>query len=280
MVLRSAEKAGLVRGVRPQPKVPQPKVPQFKVAGPGAKPTASAATAGRPAVVYLKNLAGPPVGAEPDEPILSDLLRDGFVVLVFDLQKDPRAAAPWINADLRRLRQGIGRLLSAEAIDEDHVYILPAGDRLKRDIVYYGQGDQAYRLDLRYPSRPRQPTPVLMQIPVTNDNRMNNRFGHCYYNDLIAEAALTRGYAVAQVDPPLKTYVGLDPMPEVAWRFKAAVRTIRSQASACGFSDRIGVLGFSAAAARRPSWPCPAGSSGSKGTARTANSPVASRPRC
>jgi pectinesterase len=84
-----------------------------------------------------------------------------------------------------------------------------------------------------------------MQIPVSNGNRLDNKSGHYRYSDMIAECGLTLGYAVALVEPPLKKYQGLDPMPDVAWRLKAAVRTIRSEASACQLSDRIAVMGFS-----------------------------------
>ena len=199
----------------------------------------------RPGIVYLKNLAAPRAGTEPDEPILADLLREGFVVLVLDLGHQPKAMAPHINADLRLLRRGMGRLFSAEAVNHDQVYILAEGDRLKRNIVYYEKNGQTYRLDLRHPSRPKQPSAVLMQIPVSNDNRLDNKSGHYRYNDLIAECGLTLGYAVALVDPPLKTYAGIDKMPDVAWRLKAAVRTIRSEAAACNLSDRIGAMGFS-----------------------------------
>jgi len=202
----------------------------------------------RGAVVYLKNLAAPRAGTEPDEPILADLLTDGLVVLVLDLQHQPKALAPHINEDLRLLRRGLGRLFSAEAVNHDQVYLLAEGDRLKRDIVYYEKDGETYRLDLRYPSRPRQPSPVLMQIPVSNDNRLDNKAGHYRYHDMIAECGLTLGYAVALVDPPLKTYQGIDPMPDVAWRLKAAVRTIRSEAAACQLSDRMAVMGFSRSA--------------------------------
>ena len=200
---------------------------------------------GRGAVVYLKNLSAPRAGTEPDGPILADLLREGLIVLVLDLQNQPKAVAPHLNDDLRLLRRGLGRLFSAEAVNPDQVYVLAEGDRLKRNIVYYDKHGETYRLDLRYPSRPRRPSAVLMQVPVSNDNRLDNPSGHYRYNDLIAECGLTLGYAVALVDPPLKTYQGIDTMPDVAWRLKAAVRTIRSEASACNLSDRIGVMGFS-----------------------------------
>ncbi|MCE9556137.1 MAG: hypothetical protein K8T91_22540, partial [Planctomycetes bacterium] len=200
---------------------------------------------GRGAVVYLKNLAAPRAGTEPDESILTGLLDEGLIVLVLDLQNQPKAVAPHLNDDLRMLRRGLGRLFSAEAVNANQVYVLAEGDRLKRNIVYYDKNGEKYRLDLRYPSRPKQPSPVLMQIPVSNDNRLDNKSGHYRYNDLIAECGLTLGYAVALVDPPLKSYNGIDKMPEVAWRLKAAVRTIRSEAAACNLSDKIGVMGFS-----------------------------------
>jgi len=201
---------------------------------------------GRPAVVYLKNLPTERIGRESDEAIIADFLAQGFVVLTVDLEKNPKAVAPTINFDIWLMRRLIERLFVGQEIDQDHVYILPEGYRLARDIVFYTKKNETFALDVMYPSRPSRPVPVLMHISIDNASRMSNATAHWTYHDMAAECALTRGYAVAEVDNPLKVFMLFDPMPETAYRLKAAVRTIRSKAPQLGFDgDRIGVMGFS-----------------------------------
>jgi acetyl esterase/lipase len=201
---------------------------------------------GRPAVVYLKNLPTPRIGQEADETIIADFLKCGYIVLTVDLQKNPKGVAPTINLDLWLMRRMIGRLFSGEKIDEDYVYILPEGYRLASDVTFYSKGKETFALDIMYPSRPSRPVPLLMHISIDNASRMSNAAAHWTYHDMMAECALTRGYAVAEVDNPLKVFLLFDPMPQTAYRLKAAVRTIRSKAKELGFDgEHIGVMGFS-----------------------------------
>jgi len=52
--------------------------------------------------------------------------------------------------------------------------------------------------------------------------------------------------AVAMADHPVKApYKGLDPMPDCAWKIKAAVRTLRAEGAALGFNGKIAAVGFS-----------------------------------
>lgn len=201
---------------------------------------------GRPAIIYLKNLVTPRIGQEPDEAILADFLTGGFVVLTVDLGKSPKAVAPMINHDLWLMRRLIDRLFQGEKVDRDHVYILPEGYRLARNILYYGGSGGDFHLDIRYPAKPARPVPVLMQIPVDNGSRMSNKYSHWAFHETVAEGGLTRGYASAQVDNPIKRYRGVDHMPQVAHRLKAAVRTIRCKAEQFGFDGKhVAVMGFS-----------------------------------
>ena len=206
---------------------------------------------GRAGIIYLKNLNAPRIGGESDESIIGDFLREGYLVLTIDYGKDPKAVAPYINPDLRAMRmclmgaRGRPGLFDPQRVQVDQTYILPEGYRLARDILYYGGGNDCYRLDVRYPSKAEKPVPAVMQIPVDNSNRMNNE-AHWRWNELISEGLLTRGYAAVQADNPIKHYKGVDYMPDIAYKLKAAVRTIRANAKQYNIdADHIGVMGFS-----------------------------------
>ena len=59
--------------------------------------TPPAGGAGVPVVFYLKNLAAPRVGTEPDEPILRDLRAAGHLVAVIDYANHPGSVLPGIT---------------------------------------------------------------------------------------------------------------------------------------------------------------------------------------
>ena len=205
---------------------------------------------GRPAIIYLKNLNFPRVGKEPDDSIIADLLKQGYLVMTIDYGKDPKAVAPHINFDLRMMRKQLGGSrgspgLFGRGVLVDNTYILPEGYRLLRDVVYYEDGGDRFRMDIRYPSKADKPMPAVMQIPVDNASRMGNGV-QVTYNEVLAEGFLTRGYAAVQVDNPIRKYAGVDYMPDIAYKLKAAVRTVRAKAKQCNIdSEHIGVMGFS-----------------------------------
>lgn len=214
------------------------------------KPDAPGAHRRRPGIIYLKGLNAPRIGREKDESIIADFLKQGYLVLTVDYGNDPKAVAPHINHDLRVMRRDVKRtrknpgLFAPQRVQENWVYMLPAGYRLARDIPYYGAKGE-FRLDIRYPSKAAKPVPVVMQNPVDNGNRMGNDV-QWQYNDLIAEGFLTRGYAIVQIDNPVKRYRGVDPMPDIAHKLKAAVRTVRANAKRYNLDGKhIGVMGFS-----------------------------------
>jgi len=211
---------------------------------------------GRPGILYLLNLAGERISAEADGPIIADFLQEGFLVLTIDYGKHDKAVAPFINHDLRvmrahippdRRRQRPG-LFDPQRVQENAVYILPEGYRMARNILYWPAdaqpGGALFHLDIRYPSKPKTPAPALIQNPVDNGNRMGNAVKYTY-NEVLVEAAMTRGYAAVQVDNPLKHYRGVDPMPDVAVKLKAAVRTVRANAKRFHLSGKVALMGFS-----------------------------------
>ena len=206
----------------------------------------------RPGIIYLKGLAGPRVGTEPDEPILTDLLKEGYLVVTVDYAKDPKAIAPHITYDLRVLRARIGPdrrtkwpgLFAPRPVDGEHTYILAEGYRIQRDILYYGPEKGGWYMDIRYPSKPKAPVPAIIQNPVENANRAGNWVKYTY-NEVLVSAAMTRGYAAVLVDNPVKHYRGVDPMPHVAVVLKSAIRTVRAKAKEYPLSGKVALMGFS-----------------------------------
>jgi acetyl esterase/lipase len=97
-----------------------------------------------------------------------------------------------------------------------------------------------------YPSKPKSPAPMLMEITCDNANRMGAG-SLLFCRDTLLEGAAVAGFVVAMVDHPVPPpYKGIDdPMPRSLHRTKAAVRTLRSLAPQVNGNGKIGVIGFS-----------------------------------
>lgn len=201
----------------------------------------------RPLVLYLQNLAAPRVGAEPDEAILAALRADGNLVVAVDFAGHPRSKWPHLNRDLAQLRDDLlhGRLLADQPIDQSRVYVVPSGCRLLRDTPFYTDGGRTLAMDVIYPSQPKQPVGAVLEFSCDNQHRMGNgSLAIC--SDTVLDGLAAEGFAVAMADHPVAApYKGLDPMPDSAWKIKAAVRTLRAQAERLPLSGQIGVVGFS-----------------------------------
>lgn len=199
-------------------------------------------------VVYLKNLSIPRLGQEPDEPILSDLVKDGDLVLVLDYAHDPKAISPDLNADMLKLRQDITakKLLGDYKVDPSHKFILVEGFRLKRDVPFDRDAKRVLAMDIQYPSKPTSPVPVLMEITCDNANRMGNG-SLLFCHDTLLDGGMAAGFAGAMIDHPVDPpYHGLDdPMPQLIYRLKSAVRTLRSLSPELDLNGNIGAVGFS-----------------------------------
>lgn len=211
------------------------------------EPPAAATAKPGPLVVYLKGLAAPRVGTESDETILADIRAQGFLVATLDYRGDARARWPHLNRDLAALRTKLNRRewLADRKIDLAHIYIVPAGHRLKRNVVFARDGARTLAFDLLYPTNPVQPVGALLEFSCDNTDRMgNNSLQFC--TDTLLEGAATEGFAVAMADHPVPApYRGLDAMPVSAQLIKAAVRTLRAEGAALGLSGRIVPVGFS-----------------------------------
>jgi hypothetical protein len=211
------------------------------------KPDGFSSNKPSPLIVYLEKLAAPRVGTDSDDAIIRDFLKDGYLVVTLDYAHSPAARVPFINRDLGALRDQVlhKTFLSGIEIDPAHVFIIPSGSRLLRDVVFYHDPDRALALDIIYPSHPARPVGAVIEFSCDNVDRMGNgSLSIC--SDTILDAEATEGFAVAMADHPVKApYKGLDPMPDCAWKIKAAVRTLRVEGSALGLSGSIAPVGFS-----------------------------------
>jgi hypothetical protein len=211
------------------------------------RPSAMNADRQCPLVVYLENLASPRAGTDSDDAIVHDFLSDGYVVVTMDYAHDSRARVPFINEDLIRIRNQVldKSFLPGMEIDPAHVFIVPSGSRLLRDAVYYRESDRTLAMDLIYPSHPVQPVGAVIEFSCDNVNRMGDgSLVAC--SDTVLDGEATEGLIVAMADHPVKApYKGLDPMPDCAWKIKAAVRTLRAEVSRLGGTGKIVPVGFS-----------------------------------
>jgi hypothetical protein len=211
------------------------------------------AASGKPVatVVYLKNLSIPRIGLEADQSIISDLVKEGDLVLVLDYAHDPKAVSPGLNADVLKLREDIAdakkkTLLADHNVDVNHLFILVEGFRVKRDVEFARDGERVLGMDIFYPSKPARAVPMLMEITCDNVNRMGS-FSLLFCHDTLVEGGEAAGFATAMVDHPVAPpYKGIDdPMKASVERMDAAVKVLREQGKALGTSEKIGAIGFS-----------------------------------
>jgi acetyl esterase/lipase len=198
-------------------------------------------------VVYLKGLAVQRVGQEGDESIIASFTAMGELAVIIDYAKHPRAKVPYLNRDIYKLRSDIHgkKLLGEYRVDMAHVFVVAEGCRLMRDVKYYRDGERVLGMDIIYPSKPDKPVGAILEFSCDNKDRMG-MYSLVFCSDTILEAGASAGFAVAMADHPVAPpYKGLDPMPDSAYKLKAAVRTLRWSCAKLGTNGRIGVVGFS-----------------------------------
>jgi hypothetical protein len=200
-----------------------------------------------PLIIYLENLVASRMGTEGDDSIVKDFLSLGYVVAKLDYDHHPRARVPFLNRDLGKVRDEIRarQFLPDYKFDNAHIYIVPSGSRLARDIVYYRDTNRILALDVIYPSKPAHPVGAVLEFSCDNQDRMGNTsLSIC--SDTILEAEASEGIAVAMADHPVAPpYKGLDPMPDCAFKIRAAVRTLRAEGANLGLNGKIVPVGFS-----------------------------------
>jgi dienelactone hydrolase len=200
-----------------------------------------------PVVFYLQNLAAPRVGTEPDADILRAFNAAGYLVVTVDFAGRTNARIPFINRDLGKLRDDIfkRKLLADLNLDTARIFIVPAGCRLQRDVVFYREEGRMLRMDIIYPSKPKQPVGAVLEFSCDNQDRFGN-FSLSVCSDTLLDGFATEGFAVAMADHPVPPpYKGFDAMPDCALKIKAAVRTLRVEGEKLGMNGRIAPVGFS-----------------------------------
>lgn len=211
------------------------------------EPVSSAKTEPKPLIIYLTHLAAPRVGTEGDESIVADFKSAGYLVAELDYASNPRARMPDLTRDLIALRSQLQRktFLTDRAIDLTHVFIVPSGCRLKRDVVFYRDSGRTFAMDIIYPSHPKIPIGAVLEFSCDNANRMSNgSLDFC--TDTMLPGAAIEGLAAIMADHPVAApYTGFDPMPDCARKIKAAVRTLRAESDLLPLNGRIVSLGFS-----------------------------------
>ena len=104
-------------------------------------------------ILYVINHCGEYPGTEDDETIIADYLAEGYVVAVLDYQDAPLAVSPNIEISVQTIRakfRGANAIGSEPAkskevylgsrngtINPNNTFVLPAGYRLARDVVYF-----------------------------------------------------------------------------------------------------------------------------------------------
>ncbi len=211
------------------------------------KPESAHTNESLPLIVYLENLASERMGSDSDEAIIGDFRKSGYLVVTLDYAHHPQARVPFINRDLMEIRNQVLKktFLPGIEVDPAHVFIVPSGSRVQRDVVFYEEVDRTLRMDIIYPAHPAQSVGAVIEFSCDNLNRMgDSSLVAC--SDTILEGEATEGMIVAMADHPVKApYKGLDPMPDCAWKIKAAVRTLRARASKLGGNCKIAAVGFS-----------------------------------
>ena len=100
-----------------------------------------------PVALYVINHNGEyPDIQTTDEEIVEWLLDEGYVVLVLDYQDDTRAVSPAIETSVQAIRISVmksKKYMSGTSIDTTKTYVIPAGYKIARDIVYFEMATQS-----------------------------------------------------------------------------------------------------------------------------------------
>ena len=98
-------------------------------------------------IVYVKGLAAKRIGQESDLAILSDYIKQRYIVISIDYSGDKRAVSPAIDKDLHSILGSIyskgnnGKSLLPDNLHlqamPDRCFFLPAGYRVATDLVFW-----------------------------------------------------------------------------------------------------------------------------------------------
>lgn len=95
-------------------------------------------------IVYLKNKAWERIGQESDLSILSDYLKEGFIVITLDYGREPNAVSPHFDRDLNDVLRAVFGFKTPSLLSdlglrpkEYRCFFLPEGYRVATDLVYW-----------------------------------------------------------------------------------------------------------------------------------------------
>jgi hypothetical protein len=107
---------------------------------------ASVAEDSAPVAIYVTNHNGEYPSQATDEECVSYLLDEGYIVVVLDYQDNPLAVSPNIEESVQGIRKNIyssAKYLAGMSYSKDNTYVIPAGYKIVRDIVYFEMATQS-----------------------------------------------------------------------------------------------------------------------------------------
>jgi predicted esterase len=235
-------------------------------------------------VVYLKGLTCERIGQEPDASILASFTASGYRVVELNYAGHANATAPFLNADVLKIRNEIGSATfpgsSGINTKKNQCYILCEGYRLMRNVPYFLNDRTVYngaettnaelRMDIAYPSQPSRGVPIVMEYSCSNsyfgneDDRMNNAAAFTGTTDTILEGAPAAGIAWAMADQPKYrdwsqpksngyNFSGFETNSDkdfninydTSKKVRSSIRVLREVGATLGLSGNIAIHGFS-----------------------------------
>ena len=101
----------------------------------------STAAVTAPTVIYIVNHNMERIGLEDDLSILTDFINDGYAVVLLDYKNSPLAVSPKLENSIFEIRKNVdsGALLEGTGItiEENNLFVVPSGYRLRRNVPYW-----------------------------------------------------------------------------------------------------------------------------------------------
>lgn len=213
-------------------------------------------------ILYVINHMGEYPGTDSDEDIISDLLADGYIVSVLDYHDNPLSVSPNIESSVQTIRLEMmkkGTYLGGLTFDSSKTYVLPAGYRIARDIVYFELAKHGSQSSLDYTveiwnTQESVAKAVYNQLGETYATKTDNGDG-TYKYALTAKAKVDNVYDIIMKDGTYMTDEDMElrldiiypssPTNEVPVAVLASSGTPRNSSTAStSHADRIQFTGF------------------------------------
>ena len=105
---------------------------------------------GKPLILYVINTNTVRYGTDSDVNIITDLLGEGYVVMVVDYKNEKRSATPDLDWSLQLVRTKYKDYTGSLDIWDKYNYILPAGYSIKRGVQFFNYEQSAVDGILEY----------------------------------------------------------------------------------------------------------------------------------